>query len=53
MSVGAMEPVGMTNPSVTKPRKVIASTKATISDWRVEIVDVSGPVLAGSASVMS
>jgi hypothetical protein len=42
MSVGAMDPVGMTNPSVTKPRKVIASTKATIRDCRVATVDVSG-----------
>ena len=41
MSVGAIDPVGITNPSVIKLRNVIASTNATISDWSVAIVDVS------------
>src|SRR2546427_5372641 len=52
MSVGAMEPVGMTNPSVTKPRKVIASTNAMISDCSVSTMLVSCDSCAGAEEVL-
>ena len=42
MRVGAMEPVGITNPSVTNPRNVIASTNATMSDWSESTMLLSG-----------
>ena len=42
MSVGPMDPVGMTNPSKTNPRNAIAMVKATVNDISVPTMSVSG-----------
>jgi len=42
MSVGAIDPVGITKPSVTKLRTAIASAKAMMSDCSVSGMLVSG-----------
>src|SRR5438132_6532280 len=51
MSVGAIEPVGMTNASTTNARKTNASTKATRIDSIVSLTLVSVS-LFGAGSVM-
>ena len=42
ISVGPMEPVGITKPSSTKPRNAMAMVKATVSDISVPTTSVSG-----------